>query len=208
MELLRKKQLLTLNDENPTSLLFRESITDYARALGSEDHEFYSSLNFLREVDDSLFVGVGAKKEELETIENANFFLYEIETQNFYWFHTASDAVKFIQKSNNSLLPPDADAFSLEADFLSLFRRYNLLRFQKFYWIQKSSFEVFDAEDVVSNPRFYCVTKNITFQTIDEAAHWLVSINKAKSFTTALKALKRHFEQGTKSCYGMSWELN
>lgn len=202
MKLLRKSQLLQLVEKEPLNKLLREPIIDYARTIDSKQKEYYNALYFVKNLKDEDYCGIGLN-------EKANFYLYDFKTNTYYWFVTASDAIKYANSFVKNGLPFNADAFVKERAFVDLFNTNNMNKFQGFYLVKSHSIEIFSVDvikDIKEGKKVRCIEKNIIFTSVQDAADWLVSIGKAKNKITAIRSLERNISGNSIKSYGMKWE--
>lgn len=179
--MLMYKNLLINRINSNQAIFFQDATIEYVNALGFRCKDFYEAAIILRSIDDNKFTGEGASPK-------GKYFLYD-QSGTLHWFVHYRDACMFAGLEEGGL-----DAFIA-------FRRHWK---DGFLWLLPE--DVVDLDELLTTPKgVYCETKGFGFETVDDAARWLVNAGYAKSAENAKKQLVKHLEGKTALCYKMKF---
>lgn len=183
--------------------LYQSSILSYACSLGYNNtgDDKYSPINFLQHLKESDCFGYGKD-------ERAKYYLRDF--AGTVWFRHVYDAIMYAHIMDNT--PFNAVAFGnqgIENNGDALFDKFNGTVVLGFEWIKAYNIDnvpsIADRQQVL-----YCIGNGcigIRFNTVEEAAEWLVHNSRASSAAIACRQIRRNLNNETNLCYGykFSW---
>lgn len=163
---------------------FESSLIDYVNNLGHIG-DFYNCWSWLQNEDDDKHNGIDYEP-------TAKYYVYDKNDDVLYWYHSYKDALL--------MAGFDFDALTKEN-----FMKYRRRSRNGFYMLLPE--DIYELDALVEEHHIYCHTREIEFNTIEEAAIWLVNSGAAANANVAKRALEKHLKGETSCCYKMKFEL-
>lgn len=179
--LLYKNFLLQKINSNQ-AIFYKEAVYDYVKSLGYKVDDDYEAISILKIIDDNKYTGEGySPKGE---------YYFANKYGELTWFTNVMDALMYNGE----------DAHSTGHGFLKYRRHWHngLL-----YLLPD---DICEIDELLSTPRgVYCETRDIGFESVDEAATWLANSGLASTPENAKKQLLKHLEGKTSLCYKLKF---